>query len=58
MEQRKIEKGDTHIFPHDCQSKAIEVHGHLQCSVCGRLVESCCEGGPISTPNNSAKKSK
>lgn len=24
----------------------IEVHGHVQCSICGRIVESCCEGGP------------
>jgi len=35
---------------HMCIDKAIEVHGHLQCSVCGRVVESCCEGGSFRLP--------
>ncbi len=30
----------------------IDVHGHLQCSKCGALVESCCEGsGDICPPD-------
>lgn len=37
---------DVHIFYHNCDGKAVEVHGHLQCSVCGRVTESCCEGSP------------
>jgi len=25
----------------------VEVHGHVQCSVCGVNVEPCCEGAPL-----------
>jgi len=35
------------VPPHNCLNEGIEVHGHLQCSSCGRVIESCCEGGPV-----------
>lgn len=27
-----------------CGGMLVEIHGHLQCSQCGRICESCCEG--------------
>jgi len=31
---------NTHI----CENHPMEVHGHTQCSVCGKMLVSCCEG--------------
>ena len=24
----------------------VDVHGHLQCNICGQVMESCCRGAP------------
>ena len=37
---------ESDVSSHKCVPKFVEVHGHLQCSVCGRVVEACCEGSP------------
>jgi hypothetical protein len=28
-----------------CAGRLIEIRGHLECRLCHRLVEGCCEGG-------------
>lgn len=48
VEKRTKEAKEVRPFGgdvHSCDEKVVEVHGHLQCSVCGRVVEACCEGG-------------
>jgi len=46
--------------PHICEDHPMEVHGHTQCSVCGRMIMSCCEGsGDMSClPTETRKESK
>jgi len=36
----------------------VEVHGHLQCSKCGALSESCCEGTGNICPSPPIEKDK
>jgi hypothetical protein len=51
--QEEEEKVTEHCRPKcpRCQGnlKTIEVHGHIQCAICGSVVDDCCQGRPMYT---------
>ena len=57
MGLKRTEEAERCNESHNCLNRGIEVHGHMQCAVCGRVIESCCEGGPLSEGNILSKKS-
>ena len=58
MEPKRIRKVEGRVESHNFLGKVVEVHGHMQCAECGRVIESCCEGAPPGGGNISPKKSE
>ena len=44
-DERMTEARNNNLCPHClCSLPPVEVHGHVQCSVCHLVINECCQG--------------